>query len=333
MLTRRDALVGSAAMLASCTTWPSPFATPHKLGRLVLGPSGQGFDSQAIDCPFVFTHDGMPHMTYLGFDGVGYQTGLASSRNLIDWHREGVILPRDPNDPVARFNVAAASILRENELYSPGRLIKVAGRFVAVYHAYPGAGYEAGPAVIGLAFSKDLRTWTREAPFLFPHDGAEWERGGLYKPFIALIGDTFHVFYNAKTEGETWHEQIGVVTSRDLKNWTRHSGNPIIRNGWGRDARFAADPFVVSHRGQWALFYYGLSRTGQTSELVAVGSPLDWTKTGEVLIESGAAESIDAKYAHKPAMFYSGGDLHHYYCAVDASDRRGITVARSRAWA
>ena len=45
-------------------------------------------------------------MTYIGFDGKGYQTGLASSHNLADWKKLACILPRDPNSPITRFNIA-----------------------------------------------------------------------------------------------------------------------------------------------------------------------------------------------------------------------------------
>ncbi|WP_282939821.1 hypothetical protein [Paenibacillus sp. RC67] len=45
--------------------------TPHKLGRPVLSGSGgeSSFDSQAVDCPFVFVHKDRFYMMYVGFDG------------------------------------------------------------------------------------------------------------------------------------------------------------------------------------------------------------------------------------------------------------------------
>src|SRR3546814_3744650 len=91
-------------------------------------------------------------------------------------------------------------------------------------------------------------------------DGADWERGGLYKPTLMKEGDTFYLFYNAKTTGEPWHEQTGLATSKDLKTWTRHRGNPIIPNGprGAPDARFASDSVLVKHRGRWGLFSFGL---------------------------------------------------------------------------
>ena len=61
--------------------------TPYKYGRPVLTGSGvEGtFDSRAVDCPTVFRHNGKYYMMYIGFDGTGYQTALATSDNLTDW--------------------------------------------------------------------------------------------------------------------------------------------------------------------------------------------------------------------------------------------------------
>lgn len=346
-MTRR-AMMGGLAAGAACAPLAAarardPLAalrTPYKYNRLVLGGSdvAGAFDEKAVDCPFVFWHDGAFHLTYVGFDGRGYQTGMARSHDLVNWTREGIMLARDPNDPVTRHNIASASILRENELYSRGRLIQVNGHYVCAWHAYPNAGYEEGPAVIGLAFSKDLKHWKRGAPILTAQDGGEWERGGLYKPYLTRIGETYYLFYNAKTAEKRWHEQTGVATSRDLVNWTRHAGNPILRNGppGAPDSRFASDPFVVSHNGQWAMYYFGLADDGKARELVATAhDPLNWTKSGEILINFGPKGSIDDDYAHKPALVALNGDLYHFYCAVGGAwpdDVRGISVARSRPW-
>jgi hypothetical protein len=74
------------ARLGRADALANPYLTPYKIGRLVLAASGgtSEFDSHSVDCPFVFEHDGLFYMTYVGFDG-GYQTGLASSRDLVQW--------------------------------------------------------------------------------------------------------------------------------------------------------------------------------------------------------------------------------------------------------
>ena len=57
----------------------------YKYGKPVLVGSGmeETFDANAVDCPNVFSHNGRFYMTYIGFDNIGYQTGLAVSDDLI----------------------------------------------------------------------------------------------------------------------------------------------------------------------------------------------------------------------------------------------------------
>jgi predicted GH43/DUF377 family glycosyl hydrolase len=331
----------AASPFSDVTDPIAPYRTPYKYNQLILGGSSVAgsFDEKSVDCPFVFSHEGRFYLAYVGFDGIGYQTGIAVSDDLIHWERKGIMLARDPNDPVTRFNVATASILRENNLQSAAKLLKVKGEYVCAWHAYPSAGYEEGPAVIGLAYSKDLITWRREAPILTAEDGADWEKGGLYKPNIIKDGDTFYIFYNAKTDTKPWHEQTGVAMSKDLKTWTRFKGNPILRNGAPNispDARFASDPVVLKHGNEWVMYYFGLAQDGKARELLALGKDLThFTKVGEVLIDVGQPGSIDDAYAHKPAIIYHKGDLYHFYCATGGkwpNDIRGISVARSRPW-
>ena len=72
---------------------------PYKYGKPVLAGSGvEGtYNSRAVDCPTVFSHNGRYYMMHVGFDGKGYQTGLAVSDDLTHWQPLGVILPRGGN--------------------------------------------------------------------------------------------------------------------------------------------------------------------------------------------------------------------------------------------
>jgi predicted GH43/DUF377 family glycosyl hydrolase len=331
------AAAGLAAPLgrASAASIPPTLLTPHKVDHLVVTASGTSgaFDEKSVDCPFVYSHSGRYFMTYIGFDGTGYQTGLASSANLLDWTPEGLLLGRDPKSELFRYNAALNWIVRENGLYSPGRPKKIRGRYLGVYHAYPAAGYEQGAAVIGLAWSADLRKWECEPPCLRAEDGAAWERGGLYKPCLVEHRGTFYLFYNAKTAEPRWHEQTGVAISRDLKTWTRHRANPLLPNGaaGSPDERFASDPCVLSFGSQWALFYFGLDARGVARELVATGPDLlHPAKCAGVLVDVGPPGSIDERYAHKPSLICRHGVLYHFYCAVSKSNVRGIAVAAGR---
>jgi len=346
LLTRRQFAATTVLALGARALGVCPIdriATPYKLGKLVLSASGQegAFDKISVDCPFVFHHDGRFYMTFVAYDGMGYQTGLASSTDLVNWKNQGCILKRDPALPFLKYNVAMNWILRENGLYSRGELKKVGGEYLGVYHAYPNQGLEQGAAVIGLCRSKDLHNWTAEPPCLKPEDGAPWEHGGLYKPCLVEYEGTYYIFYNAKNRTDSaWHEQTGVATSKDLKQWTRYEGNPVIRNGGpgSPDERFASDPCVLQDGKQWVLFYFGLDARGVARDLAAAGPDLfHYTKCDRILIDVGPKGSIDSAYAHKPSLIQYHGDLYHFYCAVSHEvpsepEVRGISVARSRPW-
>jgi predicted GH43/DUF377 family glycosyl hydrolase len=375
-ITRRkflaSTLVTSAAAAAPRSIYAAsdpiaPFRTPYKYPELILKATGnkQDFDGLAVDDPIVFRANGRFHMLYIGFDGTGYQTGLASSIDLIHWTRTALVGPRDPASQYTKYNLAISSILRDKNLRGTGEALKVNGKYLAAWNAYPGAGYEEGAAVIGLATSSDLLHWTLTDPILTPQDGAVWEHGGLYRPDLFLEDGTYHLYYNAKTdslpksEGGGWHEQTGVATSTDLKHWTRYEGNPILHNGPrgsatypasnplhdqspptpdSRDSRFASNPFVVKYGSDYAMFYFGFGyqRPGRACEMLALGNnPFHFTKVPEILIDTGAPGTIDETFAHKPSVIYHQGALYHFYCAVSGkypNEVRGIAVARSKPW-
>lgn len=375
--TRRQFLRNSALTAATAVISPhpafaapdqiAPFRTPYKYPDLIVKATGlEGdFDERSVDDPIVFHANGAFRMLYIGFDGIGYQTGLATSTDLLHWTRTALVAPRDPASKYTQYNLALSSILRDKQLRSKGEAIKINGRYLGAWNAYPSAGYEEGAAVIGLAWSDDLLHWNLTDPILYPQDGAPWEHGGLYRPDLMLDQGTYYLYYNAKTDplpksqGGGWHEQTGVATSRDLKTWTRYAGNPILRNGPrssatypasnpihainpptldARDSRFASNPYVVRNGRGYGMFYFGFGyqRPGRACELLAVSNdPFNFVKVPDVLIDTGPPGSIDETFAHKPSVITHKGVLYHFYCAVSGkwpNERRGIAVARSRPW-
>jgi hypothetical protein len=376
MITRRRFLCNSLQAAAVAASRPfafaasdpiAPYRTPYKYPELVLKATGTkgAFDERSVDDPIVFRASGRFHMLYIGYDGTGYQTGLASSDDLLHWKREALVGPRDPAFAYTKYNLAISSILRDKDLHGTGEALKIDGEYLAAWNAYPSAGYEEGAAVIGLARSRDLLHWTLTEPILRPEDGAPWEHGGLYRPDLLLDRGTYYLYYNAKTDplpksdGGGWHEQSGVATSIDLKHWARSPLNPILRNGVrgsatypetnplhdrtppipdSRDSRFASNPYVVKNRSQYAMFYFGFGyqRPGRACEMLALGDdPLHFTKVPEILIDTGAPGSVDETFAHKPSVIYHQGTLYHFYCAVAGKypdEVRGIAVARSSPW-
>src|ERR1700684_2787730 len=119
---RNATLLGAATSIApqfglAAVDEVAPYRTPYKYPKLVLSPTGSkgDFDQRSIDDPIVFYANGAFQMLYIGWDGVGYQTGLATSGDLIHWTRTALVAPRDPASTYTKYNLALSSILRDKQ--------------------------------------------------------------------------------------------------------------------------------------------------------------------------------------------------------------------------
>lgn len=323
--------------------------TPYKQTRLVVAPSYKKgrYDSHLVDAPFVFSWQNAYYMTYIGWDSTGYRTGLAVSSDLLHWDKKGIIIDYGPKGSATEFNAAMTWILKNNDLFGNYDLKPVNGLFLGTYHAYPGSGYEVGPASIGLCWSEDLLNWQIDEPVLRcdDPDAGSWEKGGLYKSCILEHEGTYYMFYNAKERDlGSWHEQIGLAVSTDLEHWKRAADHPLVANGGpgSPDECFASDPCVVKHGDTWIMFYFALAADLHARECVAFSNDLiHWEKSGGVMIDVGAPGEIDSTHAHKPSVIMQGKIIYHYYCAVSPAadgktgeikhnEIRGITLATSQ---
>ncbi|WP_159884855.1 glycoside hydrolase family protein [Paenibacillus puerhi] len=314
-----------------------PYLTPYKLGEPVLVGSGiaGSFDERAVDCPFVFRHNDLFYMMYVGFDGIGYQTALATSEDLLEWKHLDVILRRDEGNGWDAKNVAGTWMLKENRIDAPPVLQKWQGKYWLVYHAYPEFGYEVGSAKIGIAWTEDERLldWHRcPEPILTPEAGADWEQGGLYKECLIRHEERFYLFYNAKNKNKgRWLEQTGVAFSDDLITWSRYEHNPVLKvtpDGW--DSGFVSDPCVLRDDNGWIMYYFGYDYKKAQEGIALSADLLNWEKYPEPIIRVGDGDSLDAVFAHKPSVVTHNGVLYHFYCACRLTREGDPTVNYGR---
>lgn len=324
------------------------YSTPYKYALPVITGSGipNRFDCKAVDCPFVFFHQGKFQMLYVCFDGYGYQTALAESGDLLHWNFKALVLRREDHVGWDKVGAAGTWILKESDdIRAVPTLKKVDGRYWMVYHAYPEPGYEEGAASIGLAWCDDeaLTRWHRlDKPVFTCTGGAEWEKGGLYKACILADRGKYLLFYNAKnTTYSAWAEQTGMAVSADLTHWNRDKGNPVLKvanGGW--DSVFCSDPCVLRDGDRWLMFYFGFDGR-HAQEGLAVSEDLrTWNKCPYPILRHGSKGELDEIHAHKPSVLTYNHTLYHFYCACrpskagDSSNNGGefrcITVAASR---
>lgn len=326
------------------------YQTPFRYPKEVLTGSGipGTYNELAVDCPFVFRHGGRFFMLHIGFDGIGYQTALAVSDDLVSWKHYAVVLAREPEGSTRWDRIGASGnwiIRKEDTLDGVPEIQKIDGYYWMLYHAYPEQGYEAGPAKISFARcpDEDLLHWEKlDQPVFSWEDGGDWERGGLYRGAVVRVGGRYAMLYNAKDQAEIWKEQTGLAWSDDLLHWERVQDQPVFSGTPGTwDWRFVSDPFPVRENGRWLNFYFGYDGNHAQEGLAWSGDLIHWEKLDHPLLPHGKKGSLDSIHAHKAAVVRHNGVLYHFYCGVSpagngssavchGNQRRSILLATSQ---
>ncbi|NCB09253.1 MAG: glycosylase, partial [Bacteroidia bacterium] len=112
--------------------------TPFKNG-LVLVP-GEG---KMVDCPSVFRMKNKWYMTYIVFDGKGYETWLAKSNDLLTWETLGKIMSFTENTWDANQK-AGYIALQDFDWGGSYEVQKYNGKYWMSYLGGATSGYEAG---------------------------------------------------------------------------------------------------------------------------------------------------------------------------------------------
>lgn len=309
--------------------------TPYKHGIILRGESGR-----YVDCPGVFRHGKKWYMTYIAFDGKGYETRLAQSDDLTEWRVLGPILTRSQTAWDAE-QAAGGPSLQNYRWNGPWTLQKHDGRYWASYLGGKLQGYETPPLCVGLATTTHpdrAQEWNRlpENPVLRPDqaDARPFERDTLFKSHIlrvpeSLLGAPFVMYYNARQKGEGI-ERIGMAVSKDMVRWQRFGDGPVIDNAPDHaNGGISGDPQVVRIGKLWVMFYFGAFwRPGAFDTFACSRDLVHWTKwNGPDLI--APSEPWDKEYAHKPWVVRNQGIVYHFYCAV-GDQGRVIALATSK---
>ena len=159
--------------------------TPHKYG-LVMVPTD---NSYKMDCPSVFHKDGKWYMTYLIYDGRGYETWLAESEDLLHWKHLGKVMSFSENTTHWDVNQKAGYIALQDPTWGGSyEWKKYDGKYWMSYFGGDSRGYEAGILSIGMAYTNKTPTQAHEfnrldQPVLSPKDTDVrwWDNSTMYK--------------------------------------------------------------------------------------------------------------------------------------------------------
>ncbi|MGE5550108.1 MAG: glycosidase [Bacteroidota bacterium] len=195
-----------------------------------------GQEERGVEDPRITYLEGKFYMTYTGFGGRfdgDYRICMASSTDLINWTRHGVVLD-EPNKDAALF---------------PER---IGGRYVLLHRRYPD---------IWLCYSQDLRIWTDHKIIMRTRPDT-WEAGriGAAGPPIKTPQGWLLIYHAADTDN-VYRLGAALLDLNDPSTVIHRQERPILEPelAWERDGWVPNVVFSNGHviRGDRLLVYYG----------------------------------------------------------------------------
>lgn len=312
--------------------------TPFKYGIVLTAPDS----TKMADSPTIFRLNNKWYMTYIIFDGKGYETWLAESDDLLHWETKGKTMPFTDSTTWDANQKAGYVALIDTRWGGDVAPQQFDNKYWISYLGGSAAGYEAGRLGVGIAHTNDLtkaETWTRlPKPVMTPDDAdTRWfDNKTIYKSSVIndpekLTGYPYVMYYNAAGDSAAnghQFESIAMAGSDDMMNWKRISEQPILTKGRG----ICGDAQIVKMDDLYVMFFFGFNwKEGETGAFDRFACSYDlknWTEwKGANLVEP--TEPFDKQYAHKPWLIKWNGVVYHFYNAVGEKGRV-IALATSK---
>jgi hypothetical protein len=163
---------------------------------------------------------------------------------------------------------------------------------------FPGELVEFGPA------SRDP---------LFAGGGPQaWDRDLRERGWIMRDGGCWHLWYTGSNpdlpHAKSPVRRLGYATSGDGLNWSRHDGNPLVKDAWVEDV-------CVIKQGEQDI-----------AHLLSSADKIRWHERGPLDIRLATGQPIPDGPRGTPAVWLERGVWHLFYERMD----RGVWLAKSR---
>ncbi|OAA21231.1 glycoside hydrolase family 130 protein [Kosmotoga sp. DU53] len=268
----------------------------------VLIPQGVSFESKAVFNPAAIEVEGTVYLLYRAEDWTGVNRWNGTSRIGLAKSQDGLNFTRE-----------SSPIIEPTEKYEiPGgcedpRIVKIDDLYIMTYTSYDG-----NTARLCLAYSKDLKHWTKIGPII---KTMKWSKSGAIIP-KKLNGKYYMYFGDSK---------IYLATSDDLRNWQVYP-KPILYPRPGEfDSRLVepGPPPLITEEGI-LLFYNSADYSGIYRPGAALFDPKNPKKllkrTRKPLIEPELSWEKNGQVPN--VIFLEGSVIHNnflliYYGAAD----------------
>jgi hypothetical protein len=303
------------------TYWPDPII-PADLKI----PGYEEFHNFDGACVYqIEEHPGKYFISFIGFNGKGYNTFVMESSDLIHFENPRLAIGFGEEGMFDHGGrVLGAYMYHSWDVKAPRTLRKKDGLYWTLYGCYPRqGGYELRPGAHGLASSTDGLVWQRAWPEsivnVYQKDCKAWEKNCIYQPWLFEHDGKWWNVYNA---AQGTQEQSGIATSTNLINWTRYEGNPVIKNHkGGADTQKASEPKAYWDTDHWILFYFGGgSQKWGLCIMMAFSTDLKtWTQDPDpIYMRGGNPSGLDKKSCTKTSLIWNEKEqvFHLYYLAI-----------------
>lgn len=147
---------------------------------------------------------------------------------------------------------------------------------------------------------------------------ADWEDYReylLWAPHVIRHGKTYYLFV-CVGEKDSHRYRIHLLTSPDLKDWTRHPDNPLVADGF--DGR---DPMVMPIKREWVMYYTATSVPEGGNRIVACVTSKDlvhWSNRKVAFVHPQAGTFGGP--AESPFVVRRGDNYYLFLCDNDWTD-------------
>jgi len=219
----------------------------------VLTPTSGTWDQYSIQLPFVIRENGQYKMWYSSSppDYNQCKIGYATSPDGIEWTKDTL----------------------HNPIFGPGTDSWEAGGVMACYVMPVSGGYKIwytgfttalanGNLYIGYATSEDGISWQRDTinnPVLEPGVAGGWEGKWVWYPEVLFIDELYYMWYAGSNIGYWDLIEVGLATSPDGVEWTKHPQNPVLSPSPGMwdGARVECSSIKLIGDSLW-MWYHGM---------------------------------------------------------------------------
>lgn len=219
--------------------------------------------------------DGKFWLSYIGGARQGYETdplslGIAWTKNLTavrEWNRIS-------ENPVLSGKDADAREFETKTLYKSQIIHDESQSLGWPFVMFYNAKYKNGFEQIGMAVSRDMKTWSRYGMNSVVVNGEAKKNGISGDPQIVKIGDVWVMFYF----GAGWQPKAfdTFACSYDLVHWTKWDGAHLVEPSEDFDKTYAHKPWVLKWNG---IVYHFYCAVGSEGRVIALATSQDLKNT------------------------------------------------------